>query len=356
MESQKKSIGSGNMAYYDGTKLLSLKDIRGEDPELIICTSNRNAGKTTYFSRYLVNRWLKHDEKFILLYRFNYELADVPDKFFKEIKYLFFPDLTMTSKCRAKGIYYELYLNDKLCGFALSINAADQIKKYSHLFSDCYRALFDEFQSENNHYCNDEVRKFQSIHTSIARGGGKQIRFFPVIMLSNLVSLLNPYYVAIGVSDKLDNKTKFIKGDGYVLEQGFFDSVAELQKQSGVFRAFAGSDYNKYNTEKIYLNDNSTFIESLEGKNSYLMTFKLGGELYAIREYPEKGVLYCDQRVDHTFPLKLVIDTEDMEINYLMLKTNHFILSNLKFYFEKGLFRFKNLQCKNAVFKLLAYT
>ncbi len=37
--------------YYDGKKLLSIKDLNGEKPEIFICTSNRSAGKTTYFER-----------------------------------------------------------------------------------------------------------------------------------------------------------------------------------------------------------------------------------------------------------------------------------------------------------------
>ncbi len=344
------------MAYYDGTKLLSLKDKNGKEPELYICTSNRSAGKTTFFSRYLVNRWKKHGEKFILLYRFNYELADVPDKFFKEIQTLFFPGFVMTNKSRAKGIYHELFINDKLCGYAISLNAADQLKKYSHLFSDCARILFDEFQSENNHYCPNEIQKFLSVHTSIARGGGKQIRHVPVIMLSNLVSLLNPYYVALGIYDQLDSKTKFVRGDGFVLEQGFIESVAEQKKRSGIFRAFSGSDYNRYNSEKIYLNDNYTFIESVEGKNNYLLTFKINNGLFAIREYPEKGILYCDQRVDETFPVKMVIDADDMDVNYIVIRNNNYILQNLKWFFDHGSFRFKNVACKNAVFKLLSLT
>jgi len=340
--------------YYDGTKLLSLKDQNGLTPSIYISTSNRSAGKTTFFSRYLVNRWKRHGEKFILLYRFNYELADVPDKFFKEIRSLFFPGYEMTSKARAKGIYHELYINEKLCGYAISLNAADQLKKYSHLFSDCARILFDEFQSENDHYCPNEIQKFLSVLTSIARGGGEQVRYVQVIMLSNLVSLLNPYYVALGVSDKLDNKTKFIRGDGFVMEQGFLDSVAEKQKQSGIFRAFAGNDYNKYTTEKIYLNDNYTFIENMTGKNNYLVTFKIGGTSYAIREYPEKGIIYCDQRIDETYPVRLVIDADDMDVNYITIKNNSYLLNNLKWFFEHGSFRFKNLACKNAVFKLLS--
>ena len=71
--------------FYDGTKLLSLSDINGNKPEIYICTSNRSAGKTTYFGRYCVNRWIKYGEKFCLIYRYNYELDDCAEKFYKDI-------------------------------------------------------------------------------------------------------------------------------------------------------------------------------------------------------------------------------------------------------------------------------
>ena len=89
--------------YYDGTKLLSMKDINGNTPEIFMVTSNRTAGKTTYFGRLLVNRYLKSGAKFILLYRFNYELDDCAEKFFKDIQKLFFPLYEMRSESRSKG-------------------------------------------------------------------------------------------------------------------------------------------------------------------------------------------------------------------------------------------------------------
>jgi hypothetical protein len=84
------------------------------------------------------------------------------------------------------------------------------------------------------------------------------------------------------------------------------------------------------------------------------VTFKIGGASYAIREYPEKGIIYCDQRIDETFPVRLVIDADDMDVNYITIKNNSYLLNNLKWFFEHGSFRFKNLACKNAVFKLLS--
>ena len=111
-----------NNMYYDGTKLLSMLDINGNKPEIYLCTTNRTGGKTTYFGRLCVNNFLKKREKFGLIYRFNYELDDIANKFFKDIGNLFFPDKVMTSKRKASGIFHELLLDNVCCGYAISLN------------------------------------------------------------------------------------------------------------------------------------------------------------------------------------------------------------------------------------------
>lgn len=341
--------------YYDGTKLLSMKDLNGENPEIIMCTTNRTGGKTTFFGRYCINRFKKHGEKFILLYRFNYELDNCADKFFKDIGNLFFPGSFMKSERRCKGVYHDLYLDDEHCGYAMALNYADQIKKTSHLFSDASRFLFDEFQSETNHYVDNEVEKLISIHTSVARGQGQQTRYVPVIMLANAVTIINPYYVELGITERLNDKTNFLKGDGFVLEQGFVDSASSALKESGFNRAFSRNKYVAYAGENIYLNDSKTFIEKPQGTSRYLGTLRYKGVDYALREYAQAGVIYCDDKADSTYKFKLTVTTEDHQINYVMLKRNDLFLSNMRYFFEKGCFRFKDLRCKEAVLKALAY-
>ena len=341
--------------HYDGTKLLSMRDINGNKPEIYLCTTNRSAGKTTYFSRLCINRFLDKQGKFGLIYRFNYELDDVADKFFKDIGSLFFPGRVMTNKRKASGIYHELFLDNESCGYAITLNSADQIKKYGHLFSDINRLLFDEFQSETNHYCSNEVKKFLSIHTTIARGQGKHVRYVPVYMLSNPVSLINPYYTELGISGRLNAQTKFLKGDGFVLEQGFVDSAAAAQKTSGFNRAFSSNTYTAYSAECVYLNDNQAFIDVPSGKSRYICTLRYKGNEYAVREYTEAGIMYCDDHPDKTFSMRIVVTTEDHQINYVMLKRNDFFLATLRTLFEKGCFRFKDLKCKDAVLTALSY-
>lgn len=341
--------------YYDGTKLLSMLDINGRKPELYLCTTNRTGGKTTYFSRLLVNRFLDRGEKFGLIYRFNYELDDCANKFFKDIGNLFFKGKTMESKRRASGIFHELFLDKVSCGYAISLNSCDQLKKYSHLFSDISRLMFDEFQSESNHYCNDEIKKLLSVHTSIARGNGEQIREVPVFMIGNPVSLINPYYVELGISSRLRDDTKFLKGDGYVLEQGFIESASKAQLDSGFNRAFMRNNYVAYSAECVYLNDSKAFIDKPVGNSRYIGTLKYKGSEYGIREFNDLGIVYCDDRPDSSFKYKITVTTSDHEINYVMLKRNDLFISNLRFYFEHGCFRFKDLRCKEAILKALSY-
>lgn len=341
--------------YYDGTKLLSMLDLNGNKPEIYLCTTNRTAGKTSYFGRLCVNRFFDKKEKFCLVYRYNYELDDCAEKFYKDISGLFFKGTNMTSKRRAAGIFHELFIDDVACGYAVSLNSADQLKKYSHLFSDVKRMMFDEFQSETNHYCADEIRKFVSVHTSIARGQGEQIRYVPVYMCANPVSIINPYYVEMGISNRLKDDTKFLRGDGFVLEQGFVESASIAQKESGFNRAFAKNAYVAYSSECVYLNDNKAFVEKPAGVGRYLATLRYKGTDYAIREYAESGVIYCDDRPDTSFGMKLTVTTADHEINYVMLKRNSFFLTNMRYFFEQGCFRFKDLRCKEAVLKALSY-
>ena len=213
----------------------------------------------------------------------------------------------------------------------------------------------DEFQSETNHYCDDEIRKFRAIHKAIARGHGKQSRYVPVYMCSNPISILNPYYVAMGISNRLTANVKFLRGPGWVLEQGYNESAAKALEESGFNRAFGNDIYNAYSTQGIYLNDNAAFIEQPQGSSSYLATIRYNGKDYAIREYPVAGVLYCDNRPDQTFPNKITITTEDHEINYVMLRRNSLFISQLRYYFDRGAFRFKDLSCKEAILKAISY-
>lgn len=341
-----------------------MTDMYGNKPEMFMVESNRSAGKTTYFQRLVVNRFLKHGKKFAILYRYKDELqGNIGDKFFKDIQGLFFQDYFLRADRKEGGTYYEFFIGDihnpadkgVSAGYAFAINSADRIKRLSHLFSDVDSILFDEFQSENNTYVPNEIQKLLSLHTSISRGQGEQKRYVPIYMMSNPVSLINPYYTKLGISDRLNQDTKFLRGDGFVLEHGFNENASQAQLSSGVAKAFADDDYIAYSAQGVYLNDNLAFIEQPEGFSRYICTLRYEGKDYALREFAEQGIIYCDDKADKTFRGRISVTTDDHRVNYVMLKRNDFFLSQLRELFEQGSFRFKNLQCKEVVIKALSY-
>lgn len=348
--------------YYDGTKLLSMKDINGETPEIFMVSGTRTAGKTTYFRRLVFNKFIKKKQKFIVLVRWSYQMDDIEDGFFKDIRELFFPWYTMTSEPLVKGKFRELFVypNEQeelreACGYALALNDAGAIKNYSHLFTDAECMILDEFQDIDNHYCPDEVKKFRSIHTSCARGKGKQVRYLPVYMMSNHVSILNPYYVGLGITTRLTPQTKFLRGDGFVLEITNNESASQAIKSSAFNRAWVDQSVTEHEAENVYLNDNTAFVEKMTGKSRYLCTIKYKNKEYAIRSFDEQGIIFCDDNADTSYPVKYSVTTDDHNVNYVMLKNNDFFFAKMRYFFSKGCFRFRNLSCKEAIISTLSY-
>lgn len=349
--------------YYEPNKLLNMKDLNGRKPAIYICDGNRSSGKTTAFYKLAVDEFLQEGKKFCLFYRYKYELDDCAGKFFDVIKTIFFPNYEMTSKCGSGGMYHYLFIkqidseDDPICcGYAVAINLSDKLKKVGNVLCDTETILFDEFQLENGTYCPNEVKKFQSLYYTIARGGGLQSRDVRVIMIGNSTSLMNPYYVKFGIVQRLREDTRFLRGKGWVLEHNFNESASKAINESAFTSAFSDSDYVQYATNNRYLRDSNTFIETPTGKGRYMCTIKCEGHEYGLLEYRDDGFIYVSDKADGTFKFRIAVDLPDHSTNYVLLSHYDSYIANLRFLFDHGSVRFKNLKCKSAFMRLLNYS
>lgn len=269
------------MKYFEAHSVYEFKDAEGKTPEILLVDGNRTGGKTTAFSKMLVEDFLNKGEKFFLLYRYKNDMKDVAQAFFKDIQTLFFPSHEMISKSHANGAFFELFLDGKSCGYCSALSMAAKIKRYSHIFSDVTKIFFDEYQDENNLYLPDEVQKFVSLHTTIARGQGKAVRFVPVYMASNSISIFNPYYLALGITSKINSKTKVYRGAGFVLLRLVIKDVAEAQKTSAFNRAFSASGYMGSSIDNTFLNDDTFNVEKRKTEGAAVFVFYCGGVLFS---------------------------------------------------------------------------
>lgn len=339
--------------YYDNNKLLTLKDINGKKPEIFICDGNRTAGKSYAFKSTLLRNWFKKGEQFALIVRNQTECKGYYEPFWSDIGVDKYPEKICSEKPVAKGTFYQVLIDGLVAGFVLPISAARKLKRFSAMFINVTTMFFDEYQDEDSMYLVKELQKLQSIHTSIARGHGKQTRYVALYMCSNTISLLNPYYSAFGIHKRLRNNTKFLRGDGWVFEKTLNEHAKEAFQSSAFNRAFANAtDYFSSASENVYLNDNLSLIEKPEGDFSYIATIKYNGEMFNIRQY--SNYVYISEGCDITFPLKIAYKPLDIDGDgFWLCNKNAPITRRISQFFESGLLRFDSLKSKNMLFDIL---
>ena len=187
-----KTKTKNNGKYYNGEMVLS--EAERINAGIIMVTSNRSDGKTTWFLKEAKRRFKEYGHQLMLVYRYKYELSAAAE-LFDGVQQLEGDETEFTCKSFAQGMIYKIYYGEEQFGFAVALSNPDVIKKYSALFSKVEWMLMDEYQSESGKYLPNEVEKLQSVYTSINRGGGYQSRDVKVILLGNMVSELNPYWI-----------------------------------------------------------------------------------------------------------------------------------------------------------------
>lgn len=340
--------------FYSCDYLCSLKDINKQIPDIYISDGNRTAGKTTTFTRRLVDRFLKDGGMFYYLYRNKTDLGSCADTFFGDVGPKFYPGHEMTEKTLLKGNAVLLLLDDEPCGFCLALSMARKYKKNRGMFTSVVHGFFDEYQDEDGEYLNEEVNKMMSIHTTIAGGNADHSRRVPLYMASNTVSVLNPYYHAFGIDKRLRKNTRILRGNGWVYERTFNKSAAKAFESSAFNKAFSSSKYFQYAAQNVYLNDNSALIEKPTGGSQYMVSIKYKHEWYNIRKYID--CIYVSHGADHSYPIKICLLVEDMTDSSLTrLTTADFLLVSLRNYFNQGIVRFQDIECKNVFLDAVSY-
>lgn len=345
-----------NEPYYNGYRLLSTPDKNGQKPEIFISSTNRSAGKTIFFNGYGVHKYITEGKKFLLLYRNKYEVDKAADNFFAQIGELFYPGLSMVQSKGIKNVFDRIYLMDdadetslELCGYATSLRASEQIKKYSSLLADVDLVIFDEVFPENDAYLPNEVQKLISVHDSLARGHGKQARYLPMILIGNLINVFNPYYETLGVVDTLKLETNFMRGDGWVIEQGFNAASADAHKESAFHKALSANDYVSASQEKKYLNTSYQFIDNtLVDCGIYICTIVYNKKEYSVRYNEQFDFYFCGTQPDPSCKLKHAATEEDISENAIFDPEARYRKVLRKRYRINKL-RFKNLEVRNAM-------
>lgn len=353
-------IASDSHGYYSLYQIYQKKDLKGNKPGIFIITGNRTAGKTTAVLLQLLEEFKETGKRFIIMYRQRYELIDSSKQFADCLN--LYPEFghAMIDKSIVGGMMREYWLYPQhdsdhpvSCGYGIFLKNPDVIKKYSAMFADCWNILFDEFQTETGKYLENELDKFQSVYMSVSRGGGNQSRGVNVYLLSNDVTLMNPYFIRFGIHKRLKKDTRFIRGDGWIFQYEVNRSAIEALEKNAVNVAFKDTGYSKYSRGIGQLYATSSFISKIPSVSRYIFTIKFNDKEYGVRECVDDGILHISSRVEPNCLTTLVYKQSDYNENNKLMVKNSIVWKRLKMSYEANILRFDDIATKNDIFDIL---
>lgn len=336
--------------HYRLDNILKTKDLDGNMPDIFIITGSKGGGKSFAVKEYLINEFLNKSKKFICLVRKKDELNSYIPAFWADVKNKF-PNTDLYSISSGSGKFAEVFIKTEAfeisCGYVIALSMVDKVKRISTFFNDADNIFLDEFQSETGDYCADEITKFFAINDAVGRGFEQLTRKLTYFLVSNMVSLLNPYFVALGIHKRWQSGIHFMRGHGWVMEVYRNKYVAEEKQQSGFYRAFSDASYFNYSIDNIFLLDNVQFIakQNLAGAR-YLMTIKHNGIFYGLWML-QNGRYYISLKADRNFHRLFAISTKDHDENTCLTGVISAQVSMCRKQFNAGNFRFESQECKN---------
>lgn len=341
--------------YYNGYSLLRTMDLDDNMPEIFLCAGNRTAGKTFFFKRFLVRFALYTGNPFLMLTRKRTQLYTASKSFISDLdddistfKHNF--SIENSDSVGVKEIYY----NGSLVGYVSYLNYADDIKEASNMFNKVSWIFKDEFQQPNDNYVNDELSKFRSIHKSCARGFGETTRYLPTILCSNQISIINPYYVALGIHRRISHQTKRMRGKGWVLQVTFNENASRAAKGSSFEMAFGEDKQSLSDNQNVYM-DNLNLVEKIStSKMTILFVFVVNKESFGVWCTPQ--YYYISTRIDKNCKRRYAMDLESHDESTILIQKHDILFIKIRQYFERGLIRFQDISCKVAIIDALATT
>lgn len=218
---------------------------------------NRSTGKSFYFKRQCIKRYLKTGRKFIYLRRMAEDIKQVMPTWGDDIMETF-PGYRI--ECLKNRIYLVKGEDEdeerEVCGYTAYLRGTARLKSVPMVDIDLI--FYDEFLPDDNKYLEKsmpfyEPEMLMSLYLSVARGFGQVIRpEVQIVCVANNISMFNPYFTYFHVD--LTHNAKY-KKDGVYAERWMNETVANEMRKTHVGKFLSGTRYGEYALDNVALHD-----------------------------------------------------------------------------------------------------
>lgn len=327
----------------------SLHKILSYNALLNFIIGERGVGKSYDSKKYVAKRFIKKHKQFVYLRRYKTELKQAMMKngnpiFFDQIK----NDAELKNH-KFSNTQDTMYIDDKLCGFAIPLSIANILK--SSTYEDVDTIIFDEFiiDKGNYHYLQNEVIQLLDVIETVAR-----LRDIRVIFLGNAISITNPYFTFFNLSLPYNTDIKTFK-DGLIAVQYIKNlKYREVKKNTRFGKLIDGTEYGKYAIDNEFLRDSKSFIKKKTKTCKFYFILVLNSKYYGVWCNYKNGLMFISNDYDPNCPVLFSINPDDHNENTLLIRcrTSPFFKSIIEHY-RLARLCFENQQIKNNVMQYL---
>lgn len=262
----------------------------------------RGGGKTFNTLRYAIRRFEKTGEQFIYLRRRGVDLDDACHRkeggdLFSDIRHKgYFKGVDLRVAADKSG-GYNFYHNDKIMGYGKALSTA----RRSTSLPNVKLIIFDEFliddRNRHDRYLNsgNEVFLFNNFYETIARG-----RDIPVLFLGNAFSMVNPYFLELGIRINSPKENKIYKGKSWTLVFWRDEEYIRSREQTQFYQATKGTKFSEHAFGNSFYLDRTDFVKKRSKDSEHQFSLVYLGKTYGVWVDWEKGEYYVSTKGANT--------------------------------------------------------
>lgn len=310
----------------------------------------RGAGKTLNCKKFCIEDYIKHHRQFFYVRRYNTELDIALTGFFEQLQHEgYFTENKFKVK-KFKRNLWSFEMDGDVIGYACALSTSLIIKSAS--FPDVYNLIFDEIllgRGTSYHYLKNEPVLFLELLESIFR-----LRNGRCLLLSNAISVANPYFDYFGIKLNKDKNFERYKDGLICLEQVENQEFTETKRKSVIGRLIDGTAYGDYAINNKMLEDNGAFIAWKPSGSKIVGTIVLEGKKLGLWSDYRSGCLYICGVFNPNCKSVIAFSNDDHNENtHLLVKRNEGLLESLRTAYVYSCLYFENESIKKNIEKYI---
>ena len=295
----------------------------------------RGRGKTYGAKSICIKKYVTNKEQFVWIRRYDTQLQISKSSFFKDMDMTIYGNLTFY----VDGDYvYCVNNEDKtrdIVGYFIPLSKYETYKSTS--YQGVTTIVFDEFITSEQ-YLRDEYFKFADLCETIARH-----RHVKILMMSNSLSVVNPYFENLGIT-KITKE--FTKGDNWVLHYDDDKVFSNFKKQTDVGKLFGKTRWGEYAYDNKFVLDNDIGVTDIMPDKQTMYNLVLEGNTIGV--YYANGLIYFgDEHNGKKYTPYIEDCAKNKDVVLIPMKDRH--ITTLHKSFINGQCFFKNQSIKNNI-------